>query len=249
MPCEQSETASADSKDTFTYKKVRGLEIKADVYHPNREGLHPVIIWIHDGGLIFGSREMLPADERELFLRAGYVVVSIDYRLAPEAKLPAIMKDVEDAYRWVRAKGPDLFRCDPERLAIVGQSGGAYLALMSGVRLRPSPKVIVSFYGYGDIAGPWYSQPSPYFLSQARVTKETALRVLSQTVISEAPIQPRVDFYIYCRQNGLWPKEVTGIDLLKEPDGLVAYSPERLVKKGYPPTLFAARRSGYGCPI
>jgi len=233
----QGQPASANSKATFTYKKVGDVEIKADVYRPAGAGPHPAIVWIHGGGLIFGSRETIPVDENDLFLRAGYITVSIDYRLAPETKLPAILEDVEDAYRWVREKGPGLFQCDPERLAVVGQSGGAYLALMSGVRLRPSPKVIVSFYGYGDIAGPWYSQPSPYFLSQPRVTKEAALRVLTQTVISESPIQPRVDFYIYCRQNGLWPKEVTGIDLLKEPDGLVAYSPERLVKRGYPPTL------------
>ena len=238
MPSEQVERAGdAHSKEAFTYKKVRDLEIKADVYRPVREGRHPVILWIHGGGLIFGSREMLPADERELFLRAGYVVVSIDYRLAPEAKLPAIVEDVEDAYRWVREKGPDLFQCDPRHVAVVGQSAGAYLALMSGARFHPSPTVVVSFYGYGDIAGPWYSQPSPYHLSQPRVTKEAAMQAISGHVISEAPVQPRVEFYIYCRQNGLWPKEVAGFDPLKEPEKLIAYSPDRLVKPGYPPTL------------
>jgi acetyl esterase/lipase len=82
---------------------------------------------------------MLPADENDLFLRAGCIVVSIDDRLAPETKLPTIVEDVEDAYRWVREKGPGLFQCDPERLAVVGQSAGAYLAVMSGARFHSSP--------------------------------------------------------------------------------------------------------------
>jgi acetyl esterase/lipase len=85
-------------------------------------------MWIHGGALIFGNRGMLPADERERFLRAGYVVVAIDYRLAPETKLPEILNDVEDAHRWIREKGPALFRIDSDRVVAVGQSAGAYLA-------------------------------------------------------------------------------------------------------------------------
>jgi len=237
MPAGQAQQANAHYKETFTYKRVGDLEIKADVYRPAGAGPHPAIVWIHGGGLIFGSRAAIPVDENDLFLRAGYITVSIDYRLAPESKLPAILEDVEDAYRWVREKGPGLFQCDPERLAVVGQSGGAYLALMSGARLHPSPKVVVSFYGYGDIAGPWLSQPSPSFLSQPRVTKEAALQAISRNEISEADVEPRMDFYIYCRQNGLWPKLVAGYDPLKEQEKLIAYSPDRLVKPGYPPTL------------
>ena len=235
MPAGQAQPANAHSKETFTYKKVGDLEIKADVYRPAGAGPHPAIVWIHGGALIFNSRATIPADENDLFLRAGYIVVSIDYRLAPETKLPAILEDVEDAYRWVREKGPGLFQCDPERLAVVGQSAGAYLALMSGTRLHPPPKVIVSFYGYGDIAGPWLSQPA--YLSQPRVTKEAALQAISRNEISEADVEPRAEFYFYCRQNGLWPKEVAGFDPVTEREKLLAYSPDRLVKPGYPPTL------------
>src|SRR5215469_9710238 len=236
----QGQPANALSKETFTYKQVRDLQIKADVYRPIGAGSHPVILWIHGGGLIFGSRTMLPADERDEFLRSGYIVVSIDYRLAPETKLPAILEDVEDAYRWVREKGPGQFQCDPERIAVVGQSGGAYLALLSAARLQPSPKVVVSFYGYGDIAGPWLTQPAIYWAqtaSEPRVREEAALQSISRNEISEADVVPRVNFYIYCRQNGLWPREVAGFDPLTEREKLIAYSPDRLVKPGYPPTL------------
>ena len=49
-------------------------------------------------------------------IEAGFAVVSIDYRLAPETKLPAIIEDVEAAFDWIRGQGPDLFRADPDRL-------------------------------------------------------------------------------------------------------------------------------------
>ncbi len=209
----------------------------ADVYRLRGSKPRPVILWLHGGGLIFGGRGMLPADERKQFLQAGYVVAAVDYRLGPETKLPLILQDVDDAYRWIQEKGPTLFSADPNRVAIVGQSAGAYLALMAGVRVHPSPKAIVSFYGYGDIAGEWYGRPSASFLNQRRVTKQEAFRVVSDRVLSQSPVRPREDFYIYCRQNGLWPREIAGFDPLTQTEKLNNLSPERLVGPRYPPTL------------
>jgi acetyl esterase/lipase len=97
-------------KQTFVYKRVDNIAIKADVYRLAGDDRRPVIVWIHPGGLIMGSREMLPADERERFRDTGFVVVAIEYRLAPETKLPEILKYVEDAHRWIREEGPRLFK-------------------------------------------------------------------------------------------------------------------------------------------
>jgi hypothetical protein len=126
--------ASGTSCETFSYKSIENIDVHADVYRLQGNNLRPVILWLHGGRLIFGNREALPADEREQLLQAGYVVVAIDYRLGPETKLPEILTDVEDAYRWIQEKGHTLFSADPQRVAIVGQSAGAYLALMAGVR-------------------------------------------------------------------------------------------------------------------
>ena len=225
------------TKDTYTYKTINNLAIKADVYRPAGDGLRPVIIWIHGGALIFGSREMLPADEREQFLHAGYVIVAIDYRLAPETKLPGIVKDVEDAHQWVRDKGPMLFHIDPDRMVAVGQSAGAYLALMAGARVRPRLKAVVSFYGYGDIAGRWYARPDAFFLRQPRITKENAYKVVGGPILSESSPNPRSDFYVYCRQKGVWPQQVVGLDPDTDAEKFEPYSPERLVTSTYPPTM------------
>jgi len=146
---------------TYTYKKVGDLEIKANVYRADDEKVRPVVVWIHGGALIMGGREGVNGRIRKMFLDAGYAIVSIDYRLAPETKLPAIIEDVEDAFKWIREKGPGLFHIDSSRIAVMGSSAGGYLTLTTGYRVKPRPTVLVSFWGYGDLIGDWYSKPSP----------------------------------------------------------------------------------------
>jgi len=82
---------------TYTYKRVGDLEIKANVYRADDEKVRPVVVWIHGGALIMGGRNGINGRVKKMFLDAGYTIVSIDYRLAPETKLPAIIEDVEDA--------------------------------------------------------------------------------------------------------------------------------------------------------
>jgi acetyl esterase/lipase len=155
-----SSAAAADGGSLVTYRTVGTLALPADVSRPAGPGPFPVVLWIHGGALIFGDRGMLPAGQRERYLRAGLAVVSIDYRLAPETKLGGILEDLDAANAWLWREGPAL-RLDPTRLAVVGHSAGGYLALMAGVRFRPRPRAIVSFYGYGDIAGEGTADPTP----------------------------------------------------------------------------------------
>ena len=227
----------AFSKATFTYKKVGDCEIKADVYRLPGDQVRPAILWLHGGALIFSNRGSVAEHQLQRYLGAGYAVISLDYRLAPETKLPAIIEDLQDAYGWVRDKGPAAFHIDPDRLAVVGNSAGGYLTLMTGFCLRPRPRALVSFYGYGDITGDWTTRPDPYYMSVERVTSEEAHAALGGKVLSESPLFPRVAFYNYCRQNGAWPKEVAGLDPTGERGELELYCPVRHVTRDYPPTL------------
>lgn len=245
-----AQTPKATAKVTFTYKTVGSLPIQADVHQPADSGLRPVVVWIHPGALIMGSRAMLPNDELERFLRAGFVVVAIDYRLAPETKLPEIVRDVEDALRWTRAQGATLFRGDPNRVAVVGASAGAYLALLAGARVEPRLSAVVSFYGYGDVAGDWYTRPDRFFTTLPHVSRPEAMRGIGQREIAQAPAGgDRWTFYVYCRQNGLWPQEVVGLNPDLQPERFASYSVEQLITPTYPTTLLLHGDQDVDVPI
>ena len=223
---------------TYTYKVVADCEIKADVHRAADDVIRSALVWIHGGALIMGHRQNLSDRQRDLYVTAGYVVVSIDYRLAPETKLPAVIEDLKDAFRWVRREGPGRFRIDPGRVAAIGHSGGGYLALMAGMCVEPRPRAVVSFYGYGDIAGEWYSRPDPFYRRLPLVSREEAYAAVGGAVISAAEGSHHRDrFYLYCRQQGLWPKEVTGHDPDTEPEWFGPFCPDRNVTPDYPPTM------------
>jgi acetyl esterase/lipase len=222
---------------TYTYKRAGGCEIRADVYTTNTE-VRPTLVWVHGGALIMGSRRDIRERQRDLYLRAGYHVVAIDYRLAPETKLPEIVEDVVDACRWVRLNGPQLFQADARRMGVVGHSAGGYLTLMLGFRAAPRPSALISFYGYGDIVGEWYSRPDPFYCQQSMVTVEEARASVGEAALSDAWGRPeRERFYLYCRQQGLWPREVVGYDPDTQAEAFEPFCPERNVTDGYPPTL------------
>lgn len=230
------------NKETFTYKTVGSLEIQADVY---REGTGPeraVILWIHGGALIMGSRAKLPPAALLNRLLNRYIVVSIDYRLAPETRLDGIVEDVDDAYAWLVGQGPELFGANANRIAVMGMSAGGYLALTTGYRAQPKPRAIVSFYGYGDLTGAWYSQPSQFYSDHyLAVSREEGYAPVSGPPISNAPdgegIKGRPGFYLYCRQNGLWPQGVSGHNPITDAAWFKPYEPLWNITPSYPPTL------------
>jgi acetyl esterase/lipase len=225
---------------TYTYKTVDQCAIQADVFSAGDPAPKPVVIWIHGGGLINGSRNGVPAHLRQLAESAGYAVVSIDYRLAPNTKLPAIIEDIQDAHRWVRTAGPKLFGADPDRIVVSGGSAGGYLTLMSGFCFDPRPRALVSYYGYGDITAPWYSRPDPFYLKQPAVPRDEAYAGVSGPMVSGSTPEtskPRGRFYLYCRQQGIWPREVAGHDPDTEKTWFESYCPLRNVTRNYPPTL------------
>ncbi len=75
--------------------------VPALVVTPTGEGPFPVLVWIHGGGCVIGSAVESQATARDLAAGAGCIVVSLDYRLAPEHKAPAALDDCIAATRWV----------------------------------------------------------------------------------------------------------------------------------------------------
>lgn len=221
-------------KMDFEYKKIDTCSIYADIYKAE-ENNSPVIIYIHGGGLIWGSRKDMPKKQIEMYNSAGFTVISIDYRLAPETKLPHIIEDIKDAIMWVKSEGPGLFGIDANKIAVVGSSAGGYLALMAGT-FDEKPKAIVSLYGYGDISGDWALKPSEAFLSRPSITWEQASCCIGNKTVSEGKID-RFLFYTYCRQRGNWIYQVSGPNLIINKKQMHSLCPIKNICDKYPTTL------------
>ncbi|MDX2169388.1 MAG: alpha/beta hydrolase fold domain-containing protein [Deltaproteobacteria bacterium] len=109
-----------------TYPAAAGA-LAYRLYRPRGEGPHPVVLYFHGGGWVLGSAVSDDPFCRDLCARSGAIVVSVDYRHAPEARFPAAVDDAFAALRWVGANAASLGG-RPDRLAVCGWSAGGNLA-------------------------------------------------------------------------------------------------------------------------
>lgn len=105
------------------------------VYSPSADPALPGVVYFHGGGFVIGGLDMNDRPCREIAARSGCVVVSVDYRLAPEHRYPAAPDDAYAATRYV-AEHPAEFGIDATRLAVLGDSAGGNLATATALRAR-----------------------------------------------------------------------------------------------------------------
>jgi len=197
---------------------------------------------LHGGGLIAGSRGDISGPDgpgllRQLCADAGFTHVSIDYRLAPETRMPGILEDIVDAWAWIHRELPSLYDVDVDRIAVLGRSAGGLLALLCGMRLDPRPRAVVSLYGYGDLLAAWCQQPDPHYNRQPAIDESLARGIAAVAAIESTPEAPRIPLYFYLRQQGTWALEITGMDPSRDYALLVQLCPVRNLDDRFPPTL------------
>jgi acetyl esterase/lipase len=112
---------------------------------------------------------------------------------------------------------------------------------MTGFCIKPRPRALVAYWGYGDVDGDWYTKPSEHYSKQGPlIGKDEAFRAVGGPVLTgtEGDTQKtRGRFYLYLRQNGLWTREVSGFDPSRDSRKFDPYCPVRNVSADYPPTL------------
>ncbi|RJG25884.1 alpha/beta hydrolase [Massilia cavernae] len=158
-----------------TYASVSGRELKLDVYTPAAKPVDaiPVVINIHGGGWVFGSREGASLTALP-YMQIGFAVVNIEYRLAKTALAPAAVEDALCALQWV-GRNAKRYNFDLGKVVVTGTSAGGHLALATGmikgdspftnqcaanepawagpyVNVAPKVAAVINWYGITDVA-------------------------------------------------------------------------------------------------
>ncbi len=119
-----------EKKGAIVFRKLADCEIKCDIYQPESADPMPAIIMIHGGAWRHGSKIAMIRHARRV-ARAGYVVASIDYRLAPKYPWPAQIEDCRYAVRWLKHNARK-WNIDADRVGVFGYSAGGHLAALLG---------------------------------------------------------------------------------------------------------------------
>ncbi|MHC1785154.1 MAG: alpha/beta hydrolase fold domain-containing protein [Anaerolineaceae bacterium] len=172
MPVFNSSKLDTDDKD-ITYCTMDGVELKMDVYYPRTaDNSWPLVIYIHGGGWVKGDKELgAGAVEIAQLKKAGFLVASINYRLAPEFQFPAQIQDVKCAVRHFRAHASE-YNLNPEKIGVWGGSAGGHLVSLLGTSdesagwevgeyLDQSSRVqaVVDMFGPADLYLAFESEP------------------------------------------------------------------------------------------
>jgi acetyl esterase len=150
------------------------VEVPVRVYRPDRRSAEPtpVVLFLHGGGYVMGSVDSEHRLAGILAVAIGAVVVSVDYRLAPEHPYPAAVEDAYAALQWVN-ESRDPLGIDTHRLAVVGHSagGGLAAALTILARDRGGPPICFQLLGMPEVDDRMVTRSSQEFVDTPSWTR------------------------------------------------------------------------------
>jgi acetyl esterase/lipase len=143
----------------FGYDNVA---MKMDILKPQKQGEMPAIVYITGGGFISANKDSY-IQQRMAFAEAGYVVASIQYRVAPTAVFPQPLADVKAAIRYLKANAAK-YNINADKIGVIGESAGGYLAAMAGTTCgttqfdkgenldqNSNVQAVIDIYGLSDL--------------------------------------------------------------------------------------------------
>ncbi|GAA1696026.1 alpha/beta hydrolase [Fodinicola feengrottensis] len=202
-----------------------GADLPIRIYRPQGPGPHPTIVYFHGGGWVFGDLDTHDSPCRALCQQVDAVVVSVDYRLAPEHPFPAGVQDALTATRWV-ADNLDELGADPARLAVAGDSaGGNFAAVVSQQLLDDGPPIAaqVLFYPTTDVSRRYPSGP---MFADGYLLDRRALKLFGQAYLTGPAdvTDPRISPLLFDRLGELPPAVVVTSEYDPIRDQGVAYA-------------------------
>ncbi len=144
------ETADQPSHEHFVVSDRRipgppgAPEVPVRIYRPRGDGIRPALVYFHGGAFVLGQVELFDAMCGAYAANADVIVVSVDYRLAPEHPFPAGVEDCYAALEWTAANAEDL-AVDPAAVAVGGLSAGGALAAAVTLMARDRDGPAIAF--------------------------------------------------------------------------------------------------------
>ncbi|MBA1200594.1 alpha/beta hydrolase [Pseudomonas capeferrum] len=178
----------------------------ATVYTPEGTGPFPVILYFHGGGWVIADRTVYDGGARGLAKQANAVVVSVDYRRAPENKFPAAHDDALAAYRWLTSNAGKV-NGDPTRFALAGESAGGNLAVATAIAANKAgltaPKHVLSVYPVAQSSTE--TESYLHYADAMPLNRPMMLWFIAQVTSGAADVKdPRIDL-VHADLQGLAP--------------------------------------------
>ncbi|MCU0546391.1 MAG: alpha/beta hydrolase [Oscillatoriaceae cyanobacterium Prado104] len=137
-----------------------GISLKINLYRPVQTGKYPAIVTIYGGAWQRGNPDYNEEFSRYMADR-GYCIIAIDYRHAPRYRFPAQIEDVETALAYIKTHAVD-WEIDRDRIALMGRSAGAHLAMLAAYNSSILPvRSLVNYYGPNDLIAGYNDPPFP----------------------------------------------------------------------------------------
>ncbi|CAO1637895.1 unnamed protein product [Sympodiomycopsis kandeliae] len=211
---------------TFTFVKRGDLEVKVDVLTPTqpKQNPAPLLVWYHGGGLLQGNRSSIAPHHLRAVDDLGVILVSPDYRLAPQTRVPEMQQDFVALTHWVQQdlatalqSSQDTIVPDLDRIAVSGSSAGGWIAFWIGLgmidgitpQFQSAIRAIAPIYPITTMDHPFFADKQVPFMGHLDVPShqfDIYKDPSAPTIANTADVQLRNKLYMHAQQEALFPQ-------------------------------------------